>query len=155
MEIEYGDGSLSGYTDGSQTRESVHDCLKPCIYCGIPSDSIDHIPPRHMRDQLLGVGLVAMHEREVLEVASCRECNSALGARPLITITERRAYIKTYLRKRYQKALRIKDWREDELALFGEDLRKMIVRGLALKQLTRERIAWTARIEPVKNAAFS
>lgn len=139
-------------SDDLCSPDDSEDQLTACIYCGVPADSIDHIPPRHMRDQLLGVGLVAMHEREV---SSCRECNSALGARPLITITERRDYIKEYLRRRYKSVLRIKDWREDDLALFGDDLRKMILRGIALKQLTRERIAWTTRTGYVKSAEWN
>ena len=67
--------------------------LTPCIYCGLPSDSIDHLPPRSMRYQLGAVELIATHEKEV---CSCREGNSAFGARPLLTITERREYVKSY-----------------------------------------------------------
>lgn len=126
------------------------DCITPCIYCGMPADSIDHIPPRHMRDQLFGVGLVAMHEREV---ASCRECNSGLGARPLITIGERRAYIKEYLRRRYAEYLRIPTWSDDELKSFGEGLQKMIERNMLIRDEVRQRLAWKGyRYESQRNA---
>lgn len=65
--------------------------VKVCIYCGMSADSIDHVPPRHLRAQLAEIELLALGTKEV---DACRECNSALGRRPLLTITERRRYIK-------------------------------------------------------------
>lgn len=113
--------------------------VSPCIYCGFPANSIDHVPPRHMRLQLSACALIAIHEREV---PACRECNSVLGARPLLTILERRNYIKQALRRRYAKYLRIPNWTEEKLAELGEELRGMIKRNMAVRDDTRKRLQW-------------
>lgn len=123
----------------SVVAESDPVYLTPCIYCGIVCDSIDHIPPRSMRAQLSGVELAAIGQQEV---PSCRECNSVLGGRPILTITERRAYIKAALHCRYKSYLRIPNWTEDELKEFGESLRGMIRRNMAVRDIVRQRIAW-------------
>jgi hypothetical protein len=49
----------------SAEEESLY--LTPCIYCGMPASSVDHIPPRHMRAQLLelGDGLRGMIQRNL------------------------------------------------------------------------------------------
>ncbi len=128
-------------------RESLNSYLTPCIYCGIPCDSIDHVPPRYMRAQLSSLDLIAMHEQEV---PSCRDCNAVLGRRPLITITERRKYVKESLKRRYAKYLRIPDWPDSKLAELGDSLRKMIQRNLAIRDDIRMRIAWRSFYERVK-----
>ncbi len=127
-----GDGHVS-------VAESESTYIRPCSYCGMPADSVDHIPPRHMRAQLTAVELVAV---VVEEVPACRECNSALGCRPLLTIGQRREFIKDWLTKRYAKYLRIPTWSEAELSVMGPSLQGMIRRNLAIRDMVRERIRW-------------
>ncbi len=139
-----------GYNDTGKI--CVKECdgvyITPCVYCGMPASSIDHIPPRHMRRQFSAIDLSAVHEREV---PACLECNSALGARPLLTITERRDYVKAWLRRRYTKYLKIPNWTDAELLELGENLRRMIQRNIAVRDDVRNRIAWRSRLdEPTK-----
>lgn len=135
----YVDSCLSGQGEGFCISEEADEYIKPCVYCGLPGDSVDHIPPRSLRRQLLDIELVAMKE---MEVPACRECNAALGARPIITITERREYIKKYLRRRYASYIRIPNWTAEELSEFGNDLRGMICRNMAVRDCALQRIAW-------------
>lgn len=120
-------------------QESRADYVPPCSYCGVPANSIDHIPPRHMRMQLREMELTAL---TVLEVPSCKECNSALGARPLLTVGHRRAFIKKWLAQRYAKYLRIPNWTEEELAGFGAGLRGRVKRNMQIRETIKERLRW-------------
>lgn len=120
-------------------RESKELYIRPCVYCGMPADTVDHVPPRHMRVQIQALGLVGIQEREV---PACRECNSALGARPLLTVTERRDYMKDFIRRRYKSVLRMKDFTEEELLELGESLRGMIRRNLSMRQIIQQRLRW-------------
>ena len=122
---------------GMCASESCDIYITPCIYCGMPADFIDHIPPRHMRRQFIELNLSFWQEREV---PACRECNSVLGCRPLLTIGERRTYVKDKLRKRYAKYLRIPNWTQEELGEFGNDLRRMIQRNMLVRDGIRERL---------------
>lgn len=132
---------FSGSLDIGQlcAKESLAKYISPCSYCGAPADSIDHIPPRHMRMQLREMELTPF---TVMEVPSCRECNSALGARPLLTIGHRRSWIKGWLKRRYAKYLRIPNWTEEELATFGPGLRGVVIRNMAKRDLIKQRIQW-------------
>ena len=113
--------------------------VSPCVYCGMPADSVDHVPPRYIRAQLAQVELKPV---TVVEVPACRECNCALGARPLLTVGHRRAWIKDWLKRRYRTYLNIPNWTEEELAEFGEGLRGKVRRGMAIRDTVRERIQW-------------
>lgn len=103
------------------------------------ADSVDHIPPRYLRAQMMGLELAAMREQEV---PACRDCHSVLGRRPLLTITDRRAYVKASLRRRYARMLRIPNWTQDQLAELGDDLRRMIERNLLVRDEIRQRLRW-------------
>lgn len=118
--------------------------VKVCIYCGMSADSIDHVPPRHLRAQLAEIELLALGTKEV---DACRECNSALGRRPLLTITERRRYIKHYLRRKYRRYLAIPEWNEEKLMTVGSSLRMMIERNMMIRDDVRMRLRWKGKRE--------
>lgn len=113
--------------------------LEPCTYCGLTADSVDHIPPRHMRRQLVELELAHVYEKEV---PACRDCNSVLGSRPILTITGRRRYIKDQLRRRYRRYLSLPDRTDEEMQEFGYGLRGLILRSLAIRDLTISRLSW-------------
>lgn len=113
-----------------------------CAYCGLVGDTIDHVPPRSVRLTLLNLGLAARYP--FVQVRACRQCNSALGDRPLWTVRQRRAWLKRWLRRRYRRHLRMPDWSDHELNQLSPALRREVVRGLALRELTRRRLAWPA-----------
>ena len=111
-----------------------------CQYCGLVSATVDHVPPRSVRQFMIDSGLASRYP--FVEVRSCQECNSGLGDRPLWTVAQRKVYIKKWLARRYRKFLDIPEWSETELARLGEDLREHVLHGLAVKALIIMRLRY-------------
>jgi len=57
-----------------------------CIYCEMPGDSRDHVPPKCLVN--------GEHDKWI--VRACRSCNNKLGRKPIYTIEDRREYLKLY-----------------------------------------------------------
>ena len=110
-----------------------------CVYCGLGGDSVDHVPPSSVRPSLIALGIASRYP--FVEVRCCRECNSLLGNRAYWTVPQRKHYIKAQLKRRYLKFLRIPDWTELELARLSLTLRDHTLHGLAVRDITRQRIA--------------
>ena len=139
-------------TKGRKDKEFCHDAcrytywrdnpgsLPACYYCGMPADSIDHVPPQSARPRLAELGLAGHYPHA--EVDACRECNCLLGARPLWRLYERKLFIKKALRKKYRKVLRMKEFSDSELAQFGYNLKTMIISRSIMAEIVRARIAW-------------
>lgn len=111
-----------------------------CVYCGLVGDSVDHVPPTSVRPTLLHLGLASQYPFQ--EVRACRECNVGLGARPLWTIGQRRAFIKTWLERRYRKYLKIPAWSDSELGQMDVILRDFVIHSLAVKAVIERRIRY-------------
>lgn len=118
------------------------DRVEPCTYCGVPAESVDHVPPRAYRLAILADS--ALRGRyPFIETPSCCECNSLLGARPLWTIKDRKRFLKGAIRKRYAKYLRIPDWEQGELRELGSGwLRNYVETGLLIREITKQRLSW-------------
>ena len=112
----------------------------PCAYCGVIANSVDHVPPRSQRDRLVALGLALQYD--FFEVPACRECNSVLGARPLWTLRERRAYIKRMLKRRYADVLKIPDWTDSELAQMSPMMQTYILNGIEVREFIRQRVQY-------------
>jgi hypothetical protein len=110
-----------------------------CTYCGILSDTVDHIPPTSIRPMLVDLGLSAQYP--FIVVRACRECNCALGDRALWTVEQRKEYIARWLRRRYRRYLAIPEWSQEALQALEYPLREMTIHGLAVKSLVLARIA--------------
>ena len=115
------------------------DCDR-CYYCGLPADTIDHVPPRAYRNFILQQPELAKRYKFV-EVRACLECNSTLGAKALWNLTERKEYIKKYLKRRYGKE-RWVDWDEEELEELGYSLRTKVEEQLLILEVNRRRIKY-------------
>jgi hypothetical protein len=65
-----------------------------CVYCGTPVKAVnqgsagDHVPPLAVLDANFGVAVGDMET-----VPCCSECNTLLGAIPLVTVAQRRAHV--------------------------------------------------------------
>lgn len=112
--------------------------LSCCYYCGHIASTVDHVPPKTARDRLLSQGL----RFNAVELPACQECNSALGNQALWTQTERKAYVKAWLRKRYRKVLTMPPWTEQEISELGERLQDYIRASLAHQADLRRRLSW-------------
>lgn len=115
--------------------------VTPCTYCGSPADTIDHVPPRSVRSFILATPDLAT-KFPFLEVDVCRECNTAIGARALWTVPERKAFVKEWLHRRYARVLRLPDWTPTEVEELGDRLRGELERDRILCQWIKQRIAW-------------
>lgn len=126
-----------------------------CEYCGLVSDSIDHVPPRSVRSTLIDLGLASKYP--FVEVRACRECNSLLGSRPLWTIFLRRKFIFETLKKRYKIYLEMPDWSDSELEALGYTLKESVLNGLAVRELTKKRleVASNHSVSPAFQKEFS
>jgi hypothetical protein len=111
-----------------------------CEYCGMPGDSVDHVPPKVTRQKLIDLGIADRYP--FCEVTACRECNSALGCRPLWTVSARRKFVKTWLRRRYKKLLSIPDWTDRELLDLGPAMQRYVIDSLTKRDIIDDRIRW-------------
>lgn len=115
------------------------DELEPCFYCGVPANSIDHVPPRAMRKRMADLG---EYFGVWVEVPACMWCNSTLGNLALLTLTDRKLYIKQRLRVKFKKLLASHDWTDEQLDELGYTLKTKILASMAKRRLVRQRIAW-------------
>lgn len=122
---------------------AYNDSAEMCTYCGVPADTIDHVPPRAYRTYIVNAGLQSKYPFS--EVPACHECNSLLSARALWQIKERRHFIAAALTKRYAKYLRIPHRSDQELAATGTWMRKYIETGCLIRDRTKERITHARR----------
>ncbi len=121
-------------------RQTGSPNTQPCEYCGMPADSIDHVPPQTVRPFMMESGL--SKRIQFVSVWACRECNCYLGAKALFTIEERKRFIKKVLRLKYKKYLKIPDWSDSELSRVGYTLEKAILYGIIMKEMVISRINW-------------
>lgn len=80
--------------------------------------------------------------RRILTVASCRECNAGAGAVFDGSLSDRKARVQAWLRRRHRKLLAIPQWSEEELVLMSVEARRFIQHGLQQKDLLLRRLRW-------------
>jgi hypothetical protein len=100
---------------------------------------MDHVPPWSARSILIEYGVTKW---DFVEVEACRQCNSALGNKTLWTLTERKAYMKDWIRRRYKRVLNQPEWSEDEKAELGHSLCEYVTAYQILAEITRRRLKW-------------
>ena len=110
-----------------------------CHYCGMPADTIDHVPPRSVRSVIIEHDVTRWPFKEV---NCCRECNSLLGAEPPWTVSGRKKAIKEKLKRRYKKYLNIPNWDDSDLGRLGRTLESHVHEGLVLQEAIKMRIKW-------------
>jgi len=115
-----------------------------CTYCGIPSETLDHIPPishvQYFSDK-------AKDTFSFFKIPSCLECNSALNSLTLYTVAERKHYIKKHITKKYKKALRVPYWDEEELKELHPTMREEIRKANKQSSWVKERITWMPTLD--------
>lgn len=108
----------------------------PCYYCGVPADTIDHVPPRAYRDVAMDLG----YKQHL--VKACRECNNILQARALWTPAKRKKFIKRYLRRKYKKYLEQPGWHHEDMEELGPNLQSIIKQSQSIKTVILQRLRW-------------
>jgi hypothetical protein len=94
-----------------------------CFYCNDPADCLDHVPPLSLIDTM------PYEERKRFGIPAalvpcCKECNSALGDRVLVTIEDRLLYLESYYDKFFNKQKAM--WTDDEIKELGSSLQNMV-----------------------------
>lgn len=108
-----------------------------CYYCGQLAGTVDHVPPLSVYSALPN-----RDEYQPKLVSCCSECNSLLGASPLLTLGRRRVYIRKALKHRYRKILSAPDWSEEELDELGPNLRSACWAMQQQKLILKARLKW-------------
>lgn len=105
-----------------------------CFYCGDNTGiTRDHVIPVSMSSETR-----SYNEKDV--VPCCRECNSLLGNKALLTVEDRAMYLAERLTRRYASTLRAFGYGEDEINTFGPTLKSMISANVNLKSYIVSRI---------------
>lgn len=120
------------YSAWSETAE-------PCYYCGSPADTIDHIPPKSVRQFLIDH---QVSKWEFKEVSACHECNTSLGTRLPWTPSGRKEAIKEILRKKYKHELAMPAWGQKEIDDLGHGLKEFVNQSRLFGEWIRKRIQW-------------
>ena len=115
----------------------------PCCYCGVPANSVDHIPPQSVRGFLIDSGLT--HKYPFIQVMACLECNSLLGTKPIWDVANRRRAIKKLLAVRYKRTLLMPDWSDRELGSMSKSMASTIQMRIDIREWITERLAWTPK----------
>jgi hypothetical protein len=94
-----------------------------CVYCGMPADTIDHVPPLNWVYSL-GVESFERAGVALVLVPACRLCNSVLGDRKLPTVRDRAAVVAEKIRKMLLD--HEARWSSKELDELGPNLRSYV-----------------------------
>jgi hypothetical protein len=93
-----------------------------CIYCLSPADTLDHVPPLAWIETF-GTEALRKSKIPLATVPCCRECNSLLGDRKLLTVMDRLEYLEKRYNKLFDKLVR---WSDDELEEMGQSFQQSI-----------------------------
>lgn len=105
-----------------------------CFYCGDNTAiTRDHVIPVSVSSETR-----SYNKKDV--VPCCRECNSLLGNKLLLTVEDRAMYLAERLTKRYASTLRAFGYGKDEINTFGPTLKSMISANVNMKSYIVSRI---------------
>lgn len=126
---------------------------RPCTYCGLAAETIDHTIPQCIVKAAgdAGVDLSSLSRVRYLVVPACRECNSLLGSRVFPTLAARRAWVKGELKRRHRADLKMPSWSDAEIADMGPVAQIDIRAGLRRRDLIRARLAWAGNGEAAES----
>jgi hypothetical protein len=115
-----------------------------CTYCGDPAEGEDHVPSLENVYQL-GLDAILDSGYRLLLVPCCRECNSWLADRPLLTVQARAAFILERLRNRGER-LGVAQWSRPELDALGRNLRSMVESHAMVLRTLQRRQRWADNV---------
>jgi hypothetical protein len=106
----------------------VYDNDAFCPYCGDHATIFDHVPSLRTVDEFTPETLRKLNV-PLLLIRACRDCNSILGDKPVITMLERTEYIEHKLQTRYEKKSNL--WSESDI----EEMSPMFQTTIRARQL--------------------
>ena len=110
-----------------------------CYYCGDSAVVMDHCPAL---TSTFKIGTDEMRKNGVglFKIASCHECNTLLGAKPLYHPMDRVLFLYGAIQKKHRKALSLPYWEEDELAELDISLRSVLDNAVIVKGWVNRRL---------------
>ncbi len=100
-----------------------------CVYCGEEANTKEHYPPK----SFCKWGVIA---------PSCDHCNKTAKHFHPFNIERRILFIKSQIRKKFNKALNMPDWTQQEIEQLDWKLRTIILTGLEDKRCAQRRLSW-------------
>ena len=104
---------------------SYADQVPLCLYCGRPSESIEHYPPVSRAHDY-----IALEGELFVTFGACVSCNASAGHVLDETVFDRFKRVKGRFKKRYRHELSVANFTRDELAAMGPVLRQDVERGI-------------------------
>lgn len=115
-----------------------------CFYCGVPAETVDHVPPLSRVDDYEAMCLV--HERYV-KVPCCKECNMLAGSTVQESIIQRKELVADKLAKRHASDIRAPEWDKEELASLTGRLRGYVAAAGRRQKRALDRINYYAGVD--------
>lgn len=111
----------------------------PCTYCGLPADTVDHVPPLkalgvYGSEYFYGMGV------QPSTLPSCTECNVELSCRSLWWVDDRCAFLVERYKRKYFDLLDRPSWSQDEINELDGMLRGYVEDSAMLRMLTVRRL---------------
>jgi hypothetical protein len=117
-----------------------------CVYCGLPAESKDHVPPITRVSDYESLGLAI---ELYIKVPCCLECNNLLGAELQDSFFQRAEVLKDKLARKYRRHLNNVDWDDEELEELGPTLKSKVLEGKVKSQRVLARIEYYAGVDLV------
>lgn len=115
-----------------------------CWYCGDAADTRDHCPSLLTLYEM-GADTMRRNSVELLLIPCCRECNSLLGAAPVLLPDKRGFWCNEKIQRRYFKTLNAKTFDEYDLEEFTGRLKQSIEAHIIVKSWVERRLYFTGR----------
>ena len=111
-----------------------------CIYCGMPADTMDHVPPI---SRVACYKSMKLKHEFFLKVPCCNQCNLVLSNSLQDTILRRIEFLKKRLSKKLAKKLRVADFTDDEIKEMDRVLASDVRRSIIERDESLDRIDYT------------
>ena len=113
-----------------------------CVYCGELSDALDHVPPVSINGIQLNHDFdeEEKEKNKFLLVPCCKECNTSLGNRYLLTIEDRAGYLLSKYKRKYKKFNAHVTWVEEDIDELDHFMKKYISGWMHEQSRIRDRI---------------
>ena len=121
------------FTGGARSDEGWVEC----IYCGLPSNQRDHVPPLSRVEQYQQIGL---KQEFYIKVPSCAECNHMASDFLQDSIFDRIEFVKDKIARKSSRLLRSAEWSDKELEELGPILRSQVAEASVKKKIAVSRI---------------
>lgn len=115
-----------------------------CFYCGVPADTVDHVPPL---SRISDYEFKRLKHERYYKVPCCRECNNLAGASLQDNLVARAEHVKDKLSRKYRKHLMAIEWSEDELQELGAVLESKVRQSIIKHHYVSARIEYYEAID--------